>query len=138
MQNQASVVLPPANRSPGRVLARYRGFLLSKETIVAFINASLLLIGLIVSLSGRPYSGRWLYLASAVIGGMPLFILASKAVILHHDITAGLMASVAMIAAILVGEYSAAALVVFMFAIGDWLENLTIARADNALRDWPD
>ena len=45
------------------------------------------------------------------------------------------MASVAMIAAIIVGEYSAAALVVFMFAIGDWLENLTIARADNALRD---
>jgi Cd2+/Zn2+-exporting ATPase len=45
------------------------------------------------------------------------------------------MASVAMIAAILIGEYSAAALVVFMFAIGDWLENLTIARANNALRD---
>ncbi|HNR11313.1 MAG TPA: cation-translocating P-type ATPase, partial [Nitrosomonas europaea] len=29
----------------------------------------------------------------------------------------------------------AAALVVFMFAIGDWLESLTIARADNALKD---
>ncbi len=139
MQNQASAILPPASRSarPG-LLARYRGFLLSKETIVAFINASLLLIGLVVSLSGWPQAaqtGRWFYLASAVIGGMPLFILASKAVILHHDITAGLMASVAVIAAILVGEYSAAALVVFMFAVGDWLENLTIARADNALRE---
>ena len=30
---------------------------------------------------------------------------------------------------------SAAALVVFMFAIGDWLESLTIARANHALRD---
>jgi len=41
---------------------------------------------------------------------------------------------VAMIAAIVVGEYAAAALVVFMMAIGEWLENFTIARADNALR----
>lgn len=76
-----------------------------------------------------------MYLGSAVIGGIPLFLLASKAIFVRHDITAGFMASVAMIAAILVGEYSAAALVVFMFAIGDWLENLTIARADNALKD---
>ena len=45
------------------------------------------------------------------------------------------MASVAMIAAIIIGEYSAAALVVFMFAVGDWLESSTVARADNALKD---
>jgi Cd2+/Zn2+-exporting ATPase len=114
---------------------RYRDFLLSKETIIAFINGVLLLAGFVVSLFRAPEIGRWLYFGSAVIGGIPLFMLASKAVFIKHDITAGFMASVAMIAAILVGEYSAAALVVFMFAIGDWLENLTIARANNALRD---
>jgi Zn2+/Cd2+-exporting ATPase len=136
MQDQASALPSTASQStrPG-LFSRYRSFLLSKETIIAFINAALLLVGLVVSLSGRPVAGRWFYLASAVIGGIPLFILAGKAVILNHDITAGLMASVAIIAAILVGEYSAAALVVFMFAVGDWLENLTIARADNALRE---
>lgn len=122
-----------ANRPP--FFARYRDFLLSRDTIIAFINAVLLLSGLIVSLSGAADIGRWLYLGSAVIGGIPLFLLASKAVFIRHDLTAGFMASVAMIAAILVGEYSAAALVVFMFAIGDWLENLTIARANNALKD---
>lgn len=115
--------------------SRYRDFLLSRDTIIAFINAVLLLAGFIVSISGAPDTGRWLYLGSAVIGGIPLFLLASKAVFIRHDITAGFMASVAMIAAIIIGEYSAAALVVFMFAIGDWLENLTIARADNALKD---
>ena len=114
---------------------RYRDFLLSKETIIAFINGFLLIAGFIVSLAGAPEIGCWLYFGSAVIGGIPLFMLASKAVFIKHDITAGFMASVAMIAAIIVGEYSAAALVVFMFAIGDWLENLTIARANNALRD---
>jgi Cd2+/Zn2+-exporting ATPase len=45
------------------------------------------------------------------------------------------MASIAMIAAIIVGEYSAAAIVVFMMSVGEWLENFTIARADNALRE---
>ncbi len=115
--------------------SRYRDFLLSKETIIALINGSLLLAGFIVSTAGQPGIGRWLYFASAVIGGIPLFTLASKAVFLQHDITAGFMASVAMIAAIIIGEYSAAALVVFMFAIGDWLESLTVARADNALKD---
>ena len=115
--------------------ARYRDFLFSKETIIAAINAGLLLAGFVVSVASVPEIGRWLYLASAVIGGMPLFLLAARSVIVKHDITAGVMASVAMIAAIIVGEYSAAALVVFMFAVGDWLENLTIARANNALRD---
>ena len=114
---------------------RYRSFLLSKETIIAFLNGVLLLAGFLVSLAGDTTAGKWLYFASAVIGGIPLFMLAGKAVFIRHDITAGFMASVAMIAAILIGEYSAAALVVFMFAIGDWLENLTVARADNALRD---
>lgn len=114
---------------------RYRDFLLSRETIIAFINAILLLAGFIVSMAGNPGAGRWFYLASALIGGTPLFLLAAKGLIIRHDITAGVMAATAMIAAIIVGEYSAAALVVFMFAVGDWLENFTIARADNALRE---
>ena len=117
-------------------LVHYRDFLLSKETIVASINGLLLVAGFVASaVLDTPAIGRWLYLASAVIGGMPLFILAARNVFVRHDITAGVMASVAVIAAILVGEYSAAALVVFMFAVGDWLENLTIARANHALRD---
>jgi len=120
--------------NPG-FFTRYRDFLLSKETIIAVINGLLLIAGFIVSLSGAPQVGRWLYFGSAVIGGIPLIMLASKAVFINHDVTAGFMAAVAVIAAVIIGEYSAAALVVFMFAIGDWLENLTIARANNALRD---
>jgi Zn2+/Cd2+-exporting ATPase len=134
-QIAASIDCPDCRASRPNLFARYQDFLLSRDTIIAFINAILLLAGLIFSISGRPETGRWLYLGSAVIGGIPLFLLAFKAVVIRHDLTAGFMASVAMIAAIIIGEYSAAALVVFMFAIGDWLENLTIARADNALKD---
>ncbi|MBE0695372.1 MAG: cation-translocating P-type ATPase [Anaerolineaceae bacterium] len=131
----SSAICDDCRASRPNFFARYRDFLLSRDTIIAFINAVLLLAGFIVSIFGAPDTGRWLYLGSAVIGGIPLFLLASKAVFIRHDITAGFMASVAMIAAIIIGEYSAAALVVFMFAIGDWLESLTVARADNALKD---
>ena len=135
IQMTQSIDCADCRASRPNFFARYRDFLLSRDTIIAFINATLLLAGFIVSILGAPAIGRWLYFGSAVIGGIPLFLLAGKAVIIRHDITAGFMASVAMIAAIIIGEYSAAALVVFMFSVGDWLENLTIARADNALKD---
>ena len=38
--------------------------------------------------------------------------------------------SVAMIAALVVGEYSAAAIVVLLVSVGEWLEHLTVARGD--------
>jgi len=114
---------------------RYREFLLSRETVLTFLNGLLLLTGFILSLTGQAQLGRWSYLASALVGGTPLFIFAAKGLFVSHDITAGVMVSTAMIAAIIVGEYSAAALVVFMMAVGEWMENFTVARADNALRD---
>lgn len=116
-------------------LQRYRKFLLSPGTLIVLANGILLLAGFLASITGAPQPGRFLYLASALIGGTPLFLMAAKGLILRHDITAGMMASTAMIAAIIVGEYSAAALVVFMMAIGDWLENFTVARADMALNE---
>jgi len=103
--------------------------------MLVLLNALLLLAGFSISLAGAPQVGRWLYLASALIGETPLFAFAAKGLIIHHDITAGVMGSVAMIAAIIVGEYSAAAIVVLMMSVGEWLETLTVARADNALRD---
>lgn len=114
---------------------RYRDFLLSRDTILTLFNAIFLATGFFSSLAGAPGIGRWLYLASALIGGTPLFLFAARGLLIRHDITAGVMATVAMIAAIIVGEYSAAALVVFMFSVGDWMENFTIARANNALQE---
>ncbi len=122
------------DNKPG-FFTRYRDFLLSRDTLLTFLNAILLLVGFLVSLAGYPQVGHWIYLASALVGGTPLFIFAAKGLFIKHDVTAGVMASVAMIAAIIVGEYSAAAIVVFMMSVGEWLENFTVARADNALRD---
>jgi Cd2+/Zn2+-exporting ATPase len=137
MENQitASLNIDDCHASRPNFFARYREFLLSRDTLLTFANVILLLTGFLVSLLGAPSVGKWLYLAAAIVGGLPLFIFAAKGLFLRGDITAGVMASTATIAAIAVGEYAAAALVVFMMSVGEWLENFTIARADSALRD---
>jgi heavy metal translocating P-type ATPase len=136
ISNEASVQACQSCTPPKpNFFVRYRDFLLSRDSILTFLNALLLVVGIFLALAGLPQLSRYAFLLSALIGGTPLFIFAAKGLIINKDITAGVMASVAMIAAIIVGEYSAAALVVFMMSVGEWLENFTIAKADNALRD---
>ena len=116
-------------------MSAIEGFLLSPGTLIAAANAFLLLLGVVASLAGQPQAAQWLYLASALIGGAPIFKLAAGNILRDFDLTAGVMVSIAMIAALIVGEYSAAALVAFMMLVGEMLEDLTIARADNALKE---
>jgi Cd2+/Zn2+-exporting ATPase len=116
-------------------LRRYRDFFLATNTLITIANAILLVAGAIASLifKAEPLA-NFLWVASALVGGSPIFLLAARG-IRKGDLTAGVMVSVAMIAAILIGEYSAAALVAFMMMFGEILENFTMARANNALRE---
>ena len=86
------------NRQPS-FFARYRGFLLSTNTLVAIANGVLLLAGAAVQwLLGNTPAANVLYIASALIGAFPVFILAING-IRKGNLTAGVMVSVAMIAA---------------------------------------
>ncbi|MDP3046712.1 MAG: HAD-IC family P-type ATPase, partial [Chloroflexota bacterium] len=119
---------------PSSFLRRYRDFFLATNTLITIANGTLLIAGAIASLvfQATP-AANLLWVASALVGGSPIFLLAARG-IRKGDLTAGVMVSVAMIAAILIGEYSAAALVAFMMMFGEILENFTMARANNALR----
>ncbi len=134
----SSAISCPTCKPPDRKLSffeRYRGFLLSTNTLVTVVNGILLLAGFIVSLLvDDPRAPNLLYLLAALIGGAPIFALAARG-IMKLDLTAGVMVSVAMIAALLIGEYSAAALVAFMMMFGEMLENFTVARSDDALKE---
>jgi Cd2+/Zn2+-exporting ATPase len=124
---------PPNRQMP--FLKRYRSFLLSSNTLVTLANGVLLVAAVVVSLLVKNrLPSNVLYIAAALVGGMPIFVLAARG-IARFDLTAGVMVSVAMIAALLIGEYSAAALVAFMMMFGEMLENVTIARSDDALRE---
>ena len=71
MDNRAPQIAECATCHPTGVSLweRYREFLLSRETILVLLNALLLLAGFSTSVAGAPQVGRWLYRASALIGG---------------------------------------------------------------------
>jgi Cd2+/Zn2+-exporting ATPase len=134
-QTKDTLVCTTCEKTPPGFFERYQGFILSPGTIITIVNALLLLLGFVASLLGQKQAANWLYLASALVGGAPIFKLAAGNIIRDFNLTAGVMVSIAMIAALIVGEYSAAALVAFMMLVGEMLEDFTIVRADNALQE---
>ncbi|MCJ7701777.1 MAG: cadmium-translocating P-type ATPase [Anaerolineales bacterium] len=134
-QTKDTLVCTTCEKTPPGFFERYQGFILSPGTIITMVNALLMVLGFVASLSGQKQAANWLYLAAALVGGAPIFKLAAGNIIHEFNLTAGVMVSIAMIAALIVGEYSAAALVAFMMLVGEMLEDFTIARADNALKE---
>lgn len=67
--------------------------------------------------------------------GVPILVMSIKRLVLYHQIKAGLLISLAMIASICIGERFAAGEVVFIMAMGGLLEDFTVARAKKGLND---
>jgi len=124
-----------SKEAPIGFFTKYREFLLSPGIITAAVNTVFLAIGFILELSGNKQLADISFLISAVVGGFPVFKLAVTNVLRDFDMTAGVMVTIAMVAALIVGEYSAMALVAFMMIIGEALEDFTRERADHALRE---
>jgi len=121
--------------TPPGFFQKYKEFLLSPGIITAAINTVFLVIGFALEFSGNHQWADYSFLISAVVGGFPVFKLAVTNILRDFDLTAGVMVSVAMIAALIVGEYGAMALVAFMMVIGEALEDFTRERADHALKE---
>jgi Cd2+/Zn2+-exporting ATPase len=121
--------------TPPGFFQKYKEFLLSPGIITAVINTVFLVIGFALEFSGNHQWADYSFLISAVVGGFPVFKLAVTNILRDFDLTAGVMVSVAMIAALIVGEYGAMALVAFMMVIGEALEDFTRERADHALKE---
>lgn len=133
MSNQAEC--ESCRTTPPGFFSKYKDFLLSPGIITAYINTIFLIVGFAFELSGNHQYADYSFLISAVVGGWPVFMLAVGNILRDFDLTAGVMVSVAMIAALVVGEYGAMALVAFMMVIGEALEDFTRERADHALKE---
>ena len=71
---------------------------------------------------------------SIVISGTPILKGAIIALFARGDIKAGLLISIALIAAVAIGEYFAAGEVAFIMMIGELLENRTVAKAKAGIK----
>ncbi len=77
----------------------------------------------------------WLVgLAVVLIGGYPVFRNVVRAA-LRRQVTSHTLMTVGALAALVVGEWATAAVVVFFMRIGDYAENFTTERARRAVKD---
>lgn len=73
-----------------------------------------------------PFDPAWV---AIVLCGFPIVIEAAIGLVTEFDIRAGVLVSLALIAAIVIGEHFAAGEVAFIMQIGELLESFTVERA---------
>ncbi len=121
-----------------RFAGRYREFLLDSGTLFALASSLLLIAASVINpvglLSGGEVTrtGEILYFASAIVGSVYIWWSAFQG-IREGDFTADIPVSIATLAAIAIGAYSAAAVVAVLLLLGGMLEEFVAARAGRAL-----
>ena len=118
-----------------RAVSRYRDFLLDPGTIFTLVSLLLLVAATIATPDGiinAAHAHTWLYLAAALVGSLYIWWSAIGD-IRERDFTADIPVSFATAAALIIGQYSAAAVVAVLLLLGGMLEEFVSARAGNAL-----
>ncbi|HEX2326058.1 MAG TPA: HAD-IC family P-type ATPase, partial [Chloroflexota bacterium] len=111
----------------------YRGALTSADFLFAALTALLTLASWLLSLAGGPPAVvAGLGIAGALAGGIPIAVGALRG-LLAREMNVDELVTIAIGASIYVGEYWGAALVAFMMLFGKVLEDVTAARAEQAL-----
>ena len=119
-------------------IACYREFLLDPGTIFTLASGLLLILAVFDDPSGlfshdeTAAQGSILYLAAALIGSSYIWYSALQG-IRERDFTADIPVSIATLAAIAIGQYSAAAVVAVLLLLGGLLEDFVAARAGQSL-----
>jgi len=122
-------------RGGRRFLRRYRDFLLDPGTIFTLVSLLLLIAATIAAPDGvinSAHAHTWLFLAAALVGSVYIWWSAIQG-IRERDFTADIPVSFATAAALIIGQYSAAAVVAVLLLLGGMLEEFVSARAGNAL-----
>src|SRR5258708_2657017 len=122
-------------RGGRRFVGRYHDFLLAPGTIFTLVSLLLLVAATIQTPDGiinSAHAHTWLYLASALAGSVYILWSALPG-IPNRDFTPAIPASFATAAALIIGQYSAAAVVAVLLLLGGMLEEFVSARAGNAL-----
>ncbi|MEW6308731.1 MAG: cation-translocating P-type ATPase [Bacillota bacterium] len=117
----------PDHSTPTRTWASYRKWL--------FPGSLLLTILLALIPAQRSWLGFDIALVPMLAGGSFIAYNTLIATLETRRITAGVLVTIALIGAAYVGEYLAAAVVAFMMIGGEFLEDITLEKTRNAVRE---
>ena len=81
-----------------------------------------------------PASRQWVFIAATLIGGIPIARKAIAGIFAGTPFTIETLMTVASVGAIFIGKAEEAAVVVFLFAIGELLENVAAASARRGIK----
>ncbi|MDY4747020.1 MAG: cation-transporting P-type ATPase, partial [Veillonella caviae] len=79
---------------------------------------------------GLPFDWAWL---AIVFNGLPIIWGAAVAMYEEFDVKADLLVSLALVAAVAIGEYFAAAEIAFIMQLGAMLEEFTVSKAQSGI-----
>src|SRR5690554_3037753 len=114
-------------------MSRLRLFLQSRQGVIAMASLVAIVISLILSAGDASQTARTAPLvALVVIGGIPIVWDITKDLIARNP-GADLLAAIAIVTAVLLGEWLVAAIIVLMLSGGEALEEAATARASRVL-----
>ena len=96
------------------------------RTVLLTIVSGLALVVSFFDIGHLPIDAAWL---AILLSGLPILKAASIGLFTRFDIRAGVLVSIALIAAVIIGEIFAAGEVAFIMMLGEILEEKTVAKA---------
>lgn len=110
-----------------------RWFQTAKGKLVVF-TAALLGLAWILKFAASETVGNWAFIAACIIGVAPVARRAFAALRLGQAFTIEMLMTIAAIGALFIGAAEEAALVVFLFAVGEVLEGVAADKARDSIR----
>lgn len=98
----------------------------TKKDITLLIISGIALLVSLIGLKPLPFNAAWL---AILLCGVPIILEAIIGLVTEFDIKADVLVSLALIAAVCIGEDFAAGEVAFIMQLGALLEDLTVAKA---------
>lgn len=109
----------------------------STKARVAGVSGGLLLLALGLHLAGLPVPRDVLLVVATVVAGIPTAVSAWRA-LRARTFSIDLLVTIAVVGALLIGEYTESAVVSFLFVFGAYLEARTLDRTRRSLRELVD
>ena len=103
----------------------------SRETLICVaVSAAALILSIAHIRTVLPFDPAWI---AVVLCGVPILAGAGEGLFVRHDIKADVLVSIALVAALVTGQYFAAGEVALIMQIGSLLEDFTADRARKGL-----
>ena len=101
-------------------------------------TAALLLVGVGLHLAGLALPADIAFLIAVVVGGYRVALAGVRTLISARSLNIDVLMTIAVIGAVAMGQLSEAAVVVFLYALGEAMEGYTMDRARQAIRQLMD